>query len=147
MNHRGAGLKLDKVVLLGRTLDEYLRFFALNAAALEGREILDVASGVSSFCAEGNARGWGVTAFDPIYDWTPERIANQCAEDLPAVIRDIGTAGTYRWDFYQTPERMGEYRARAQRAFLADYEKDRAETSTRSNRASANGNRGSSPAT
>src|SRR5262245_20172960 len=51
------GLVLDKVVLLGRTLDEYQRFFALNLESLRGRAILDVASGVSSFCAEGNRIG------------------------------------------------------------------------------------------
>ncbi len=119
------GLKLDKVVLLGRTLDEYLRFFALSAADLEGREILDVASGVSSFCAEANARGWRVTAFDRIYGWSPAQIAGQGSEDLQAVVREIGAAGTYRWDFYQTPERMGEYRERARRLFLTDYAADR----------------------
>ena len=39
------GLVLDKVVLLGRTLDEYRRYFALDLDALRGRRILDVASG------------------------------------------------------------------------------------------------------
>ncbi len=120
------GLKLDKVVLLGRTLEEYLLFFGLAAADLEGREVLDVASGVSSFCAEANARGWRVTAFDRIYGWTPAQIAGQGRDDLQTVVREIGAAGTYRWDFYQTPQRMGEYRERARRIFLEDYEADRA---------------------
>ena len=31
------GLVLDKVVLLGRTLDEYVRFFGLDPAALRGQ--------------------------------------------------------------------------------------------------------------
>ncbi len=43
------GLVLEKVVLLGRTLDEYARYFALDLDALRGAELLDVASGVSSF--------------------------------------------------------------------------------------------------
>ena len=68
------GLILDKVVLLGRTFDEYSRYFALDAAALKGRAVLDVASGVSSFCAEANGQGIHVTAFDPIYDLPPKQI-------------------------------------------------------------------------
>src|SRR5688572_8758164 len=68
------GLVLDKVVLLGRTLDEYARYFALDLEGLRGRAVLDVASGVSSFCAEANARGLNVTAFDAIYDCPAEKI-------------------------------------------------------------------------
>ncbi len=128
---KGPGLKLDKVVLLGRTLDEYLRFFGLQTEDLAGRAILDVASGVSSFCAEANARGWNVTAFDRIYHWPPDQIARQSAEDLPLVVRDIGAAGTYRWGFYETPERMGEFRARAREAFLADYRRDQSQAPRR----------------
>ena len=51
------GLVLDKVVLLGRTLEEYRRFFALEVEKLRGKAILDVAAGVSSFCAEANRLG------------------------------------------------------------------------------------------
>lgn len=135
------GLVLDRVVLLGRTFDEYVRFFGLRSGsgrsavagenpAADGRplrdglppgEVLDVAAGVGSFCAEANALGWPVTAVDRIYDQAPERIAAQCEEDLRAVVRDIGRVGTYRWDFYGTPERMGEFRERAWRTFIADY--------------------------
>jgi hypothetical protein len=115
------GLILDKVVLLGRTFEEYIRFFGLEETGSADATILDVAAGVSSFCAEANARGWRVTAFDRIYDWPAPAIAAQCAQDLRAVVDNIGAAGTYRWDFYQSPERMGEYRERAWRIFLEDY--------------------------
>lgn len=121
----GPGLKLDKVVLLGRTLEEYQHFFGLTPHELQSRAVLDVAAGVSSFCAEANVHGWKVTAFDPIYAWAPDIIAAQCAQDLPAVVRAIGDAGTYRWDFYGSPERMGKFRARAQQRFLEDYARHR----------------------
>jgi len=118
------GLVLDQVVLLGRTLDEYARYFALPGD-LRGREILDVASGVSSFCAEAHAAGGSVTAFDRIYDRPVESIAAQCGRDLDSVVRGMKEVNTYRWDFYQTPERMGEYRERAYRRFLEDYVRGR----------------------
>ena len=63
------GLVLDKVVLLGRTLEEYRRYFALDLERLRGQAILDVASGVSSFCAEACGLGLNVTAFDSIYEF------------------------------------------------------------------------------
>ena len=119
------GLVLDRVVLLGRTLDEYVRFFGLDLAGLRGRAILDVASGVSSFCAEARRRELNVTACDPIYRWRPERIEARCGPDLDHVIRSVGPLKTYRWGFYRSPEGVRHYRERAYRAFLADYRLDR----------------------
>ena len=84
--------------------------------------MLDVASGVSSFCAEANARGIRVTSFDPIYSLTPEKIAERCEPDLKAVFRAIGSVPTYRWTYYKNPEHMRELRTRASSTFLLDYQ-------------------------
>ncbi|MBM3877497.1 MAG: class I SAM-dependent methyltransferase [Verrucomicrobia bacterium] len=115
------GLVLDKVVLLGRTLDEYRRYFALDLESLRGRRVLDVASGVSSFCAEARAAGIRATAFDAIYEWPAEAIERQCAADLEHVVEAVRDLPTYRWDFYQSPERLRGFRERACKTFLADY--------------------------
>ena len=115
------GLVLDKVVLLGRTLDEYVRFFALDPVALRGQAVLDVASGVSSFCAEANAQGIHVTAFDLIYELPPEQIEARCGPDLEHVTRSIGGLQTYKWEFYKNPATLRTYRERAYKTFLADY--------------------------
>jgi hypothetical protein len=115
------GLVLDKVVLLGRTLEEYRHYFALDLEKLRGQTILDVASGVSSFCAEACALGLDVRAFDAIYDWTADEIQRRCEPDLDQVTQAIGKLKTYRWDFYQSPERLRGFRERAYRTFLADY--------------------------
>ena len=119
------GLVLDKVVLLGRTFEEYVRYFALDPEALRGRPVLDVAAGVSSFCAEANAQGIHATAFDLIYDISPDEIQSRCEPDLDQVTRNIALAKTYKWDFYQSPEGMRRYRERAYQAFLADYRTQR----------------------
>lgn len=119
------GLVLDKVVLLGRTFDEYVRYFTLDPEALRGRSVLDVASGVSSFCAEANALGIRATAFDLIYDSSPDEIQSRCEPDLDHVTRNIALAKTYKWDFYKSPEGMRRFRERAYRAFLADYRTQR----------------------
>ena len=119
------GLVLDKVVLLGRTLDEYARYFALDLDALRGAEILDVASGVSSFTAEANARGLRVTAFDRIYELEPPIIRSHCEPDLEHVLKSIQGLKTYRWDFYKSPENLRVLRERAYTTFLTDYGQQR----------------------
>jgi hypothetical protein len=115
------GLVLDRVVLLGRTLDEYRRSFGLESDALRGKSVLDVAAGVSSFCAEARAGGHQVTAFDRIYQLAPEEIAGRCGKDLDEVVRGMAGLTTYRWAFYESPEKMRVFRERAYRTFLADY--------------------------
>ena len=115
------GLVLDKVVLLGRTLEEYRRYFALNLEGLRGKPILDVAAGVGSFCAEANRLGLDVTAFDAIYDLSEEEIRRRCEVDLDHVTDAIANLKTYRWGFYKSPELLRQYRERAYRGFLEDY--------------------------
>jgi len=115
------GLQLDRVVLLGRTFEEYRRYFLLEPGALVGKRVLDVAGGVSSFCAEANELGINVTSFDPIYSLAPEKIMERSEPDLESVYSAIGRAPTYRWDFYKNPEYMRALRKRASTFFLSDY--------------------------
>jgi hypothetical protein len=115
------GLRLDRVVLLGRTLGEYRRYFLLELEKLVGKSVLDVAGGVSSFCAEANMLGIKVTSFDPIYSLTSEKIMERSEPDLESVYRAIGSVPTYRWGYYKNPERMRGLRKRASTIFLSDY--------------------------
>src|SRR6266516_1391705 len=108
------GLQLDRVVLLGRTFDEYRRYFLLEPEELAGKTVPDVAGGVSSFCAEANTRGIRVTSFDPI------EIVERCEPDLDSVYNAIGQVRTYRWDYYKSPEHMRELRKQASTIFLSD---------------------------
>ena len=62
---RKHGLQLDRIVLLGRTFEEYRRYFLLEPNDLIGKRVFDMAGGVSSFCAEANQLGIKVTSFDP----------------------------------------------------------------------------------
>src|ERR1044071_9909504 len=115
------GLVLDKVVLLGRTLEEYRRYFALDLEKWRGKQILDVASGVSSFCAEANDAGLSVTAFDAIYNLPPDEIEPRCQTDLDHVADAVRDLETYRWNFYESIEKLRQFRERAYRRFLQDY--------------------------
>ncbi len=113
------GLQLDRVVLLGRTFEEYRRYFLLEPNQLIGKRVLDVAGGVSSFCAEANQIGINVTSFDPIYSLPPEKIMER--SDPESVYQAIGRVPTYRWGYYQNPKYMRELRKRASNIFLSDY--------------------------
>jgi ubiquinone/menaquinone biosynthesis C-methylase UbiE len=115
------GLQLDRVVLLGRTLEEYRRYFLLEPNHLVGKRVLDVAGGVSSFCAEANELGIKVTSFDPIYSNPAETIMQRSEPDLESVYRNIGSAPTYRWGYYKNRDYMRELRKRASTIFLSDY--------------------------
>ena len=50
-------MELPAVSFFGRTLAEYVRFFALDPVRLRRRGVLDVAGGPSSFTAEACRRG------------------------------------------------------------------------------------------
>ena len=114
------GLQLDRVVLLGRTFEEYRRYFLLKRDDLIGRKVLDVAGGVSSFCAEANNFGIKVTAFDPIYSLPVAKILERSEPDLESVYQSIGRVPTYRWGFYKNPAYMRTFRERASAIFYSD---------------------------
>jgi ubiquinone/menaquinone biosynthesis C-methylase UbiE len=115
------GMQLDRVVLLGRTFDEYRGYFLLEPEQLKGKRVLDVAGGVSSFCEEGNAMGIQVTSCDPIYTMTPGEIASRSRPDLDRVVTLVRDLPTYRWTAYRDPEHVRELRERALERFLPDY--------------------------
>jgi len=85
------GLELDRVVLLGRTFEEYRRYFLLEPDHLIGKRVLDVAGGVSSFCAEANNLCINVTSFDPICSRSMGKSTEGCEPGLEAVYCAIGS--------------------------------------------------------
>lgn len=115
------GLVLDDVVLVGRMLDEYRRFFGLDLDALRGKAVLDVASGVSSFCAEANELGIQAIVCDAIYELEEPVIRSKCAGDLENVARAMAGLPTYRWETFGSVEAMRDLREQAYLKFLADY--------------------------
>jgi hypothetical protein len=115
------GLQLDRVVLLGRTFEEYRRYFLLEPHELIGKTVLDVAGGVSSFCTEANNLGIKVTAFDPIHAVSREKIGERSDADLESIYRTIGLVPTYRWGFYKNPNYMRALRERASSIFFSDF--------------------------
>ena len=118
------GLQLERVVLLGRTFEEYRKYFLLEPEHWRGKKVLDVAGGVSSFCAEANDAEMIATSVDPIYHVTPEEIAQRARPDLDRVIAGVRGLPTYRWTAYRDPEHVRELREKALKQFLEDFPKN-----------------------
>jgi len=113
---------LKDIVLIGRTYDEYYHMFGLSDLDPAAEKILDAASGVSSFCAEANEKGYDVTASDRIYGLSPEEIREKCAADLVTVMDKLsGLTDRYRWTYFTDMEALKVQRERAYRGFVMDY--------------------------
>ena len=116
-------LNIEDFVLLGRTLDEYFNMFDLSEKLLKDSITLDVASGVSSFCAEANARGFNVTASDKIYVFSPREIKANCIRDLEEVINQLPEiANLYSWNYFKDIDSLRLQRQLAYKKFLIDFQ-------------------------
>lgn len=67
------GMRLEKVVPFGRSLDEYIKMFNLSPSDFKKR-ILGVADGPASFNAEATKIGGMVTSIDPLYQFSEREI-------------------------------------------------------------------------
>jgi hypothetical protein len=121
-------LDLKNIALIGRTFEEYYRMFDLgNLPANEN--ILDVASGVSSFCAEASLKGYNVTASDRIYTSSPLEIEKKCRQDLDEVIKQMpGLVELFTWNFFKDIRALRTQRKKAYKSFIEDFKKNKSKT-------------------
>ncbi|MBW4681894.1 MAG: SAM-dependent methyltransferase [Microcoleus vaginatus WJT46-NPBG5] len=115
------GLKLEKVVPWGRSLDEYIRMFNLTPDDLRLR-ILDCAAGPASFNAEMTGKGYRVISCDPIYQFTGEEISRRIEETYPAIMAGVeANQDSYVWQDIQSPAHLAQVRMAAMQQFLLDF--------------------------
>lgn len=117
-------IQLNSVAFYGRTLSEYMRFFALAPEPLDGASILDVAAGPASFAAEAARRGLSVTAVDPLYGYPVDVLRAHVAIDYRHMQDQLRKrTGLLRCGamFDSVEEAIAERRRGADR-FLRDYE-------------------------
>ncbi len=113
--------ELEDIVIIGRTFEEYYKMFELNEISKDNK-VLDTASGVSSFCAEANLKGYNVTAADRIYSFPSHVIEKKCAKDLEVVLEKLhDVINSYKWDYYKDIDGLREKRESAYRAFITDF--------------------------
>jgi len=117
------GLELNKIVLVGRTFEEYARFFDFDSLDLSNSKVLDIGSGVSSFCSEARQQNVDVIACDPIYHINANVLKRKCQSDLQAVIEQFPQIlHKYSWQFYKDTAHLAEYRTQAYQRFIPHYQ-------------------------
>src|SRR6476661_2344408 len=110
-------ISLDEVVPWGRTMLEYERMFALDAADLT-RSILGCGDGPASFNAELTARGGQVLSCDPIYAFSGAEIERRVRETSEVILQGVRqTYDDFVWDAIPSPEALCELRLSAMSQF------------------------------
>jgi hypothetical protein len=118
-----AEIELPAVSFFGRSLAEYVQFFALDLVALKGRDVLDVAAGPSSFTAEACARKINAVAVDPRYGAPLEELGAQVADDYDAMFAQMrAKPRLFRLKSFPSLDAAELDRRTAAQRFLADYE-------------------------
>ena len=116
-------IDLPSVSFFGRSLTEYTQFFALDIAALRGRDVLDVAGGPSSFTAEACARKINAVAVDPHYGSSLESLATLVQLDYEHMFAEIrARRRMLRFKAFPSVDAAENDRRTAAQRFLADYE-------------------------
>lgn len=114
---------LEGIAPWGRQFDEYEAFFGLGSLPSSMR-ILDVGGGPASFTSEACARGFEVTALDPIYALSGDAIQDRFESTAEAMRRGMKVASyRFNWKFYGSEERVHIRRRAALASFLTDFER------------------------
>ncbi|MFX1260085.1 MAG: hypothetical protein ACFFAN_19720, partial [Promethearchaeota archaeon] len=115
-------INLDKIALIGRTFSEYEIIFRFIDFKNRNFSILDVGSGVSSFCAEASKIGMNVLAIDPIYDYDSIVLEDKCSKDLDLIIKELnGVEHLYIWEIFRSKDDLKKQREKAYKAFIKHY--------------------------
>ncbi len=118
-----AGLDLPSVAFFGRSLAEYVQFFALDLVALKGRDVLDVAAGPSSFTAEACARRIDAVAVDPLYGSPVTTLAAQVQLDYARMFDQMrAKRRLFRFRSFPSFDAAEADRRAAAQRFIADYD-------------------------
>lgn len=116
-------IELPSISFFGRSLAEYAQFFALDVAAMRGRDILDVAAGPSSFTAEACTRKINAVAVDPFYGAPADDLAARIQADYAHMFAQMrARPRLFRFKSFPSIDAAELDRRTAAQRFLADYE-------------------------
>ena len=115
------GFKLDKIILWGRSLNEYIGMFNLTPDEFN-LAILDCGGGPASFNAQMTHRGHKVISCDPIYQFSADEINGRIQETYQILIDGLkANLANYVWQNIESPEQLGKIRMQAMNQFLEDF--------------------------
>ncbi len=115
------GLKLDKVVPIGRSLGEYIKMFNLTEKDLQ-KNIIGVGDGPASFNAEATQIGSKVISIDPIYQFTALEIQQRFDAVIDNIMAQVkANPNDWVWSYHQSPEDLFDNRKKSLNKFISDY--------------------------
>ena len=115
------GFKLDKIILWGRSLNEYIGMFDLAPKEFN-LAILDCGGGPASFNAQMTHRGHKVISCDPIYQFSADEINGRIQKTYQILIDGLkANLANYVWQNIESPEKLGKIRMQAMNQFLGDF--------------------------
>lgn len=119
---RGAeDIRLERIVFIGRTYDEYLRMFNVKPGDLKGRTVLDCPGGACSFTAIAGQNGIEAVAADIAYQFDPSALEAKGRLDIGHAVQHVESLEyQYRWDEFGGPEGLRSERTRALTATVED---------------------------
>jgi ubiquinone/menaquinone biosynthesis C-methylase UbiE len=116
------GIELNKVIPLGRKMDEIVAQFGLSETDLN-QKILDVGGGPCSFVIEMKQKGRQVVAIDPIYEVSGADLKQRIEETFPNIKAQVkANMHLYVWTKLGDPDKLSAERLEAMEWFLKDYE-------------------------
>lgn len=119
--------QLNSVVPWGRNMEEYCQMFDLDHEDLSKR-IASFGDGPASFNGEASKKGYRITSFDPIYQFSKADIQQRIEEVRAVVIEQMReNADNYVWTNIKNLDELEAVRMSAMRSFLADYEQGKHE--------------------
>ena len=90
--------QLNSVVPWGRNIDEYREMFLLSDADM-AKEIAGFGDGPASFNCQATMVGCHVTSFDPIYQYSGEKLKERIDEVKDIVMKQMSeNMDNYVWD-------------------------------------------------
>jgi hypothetical protein len=115
-------IHLAGVSFFGRGFSEYLGFFALSPADLDGRRVLDVAAGPSSFTVEAQSLGVHAVAVDPLYGLASDALSAYVQIDYDRMFSEMRRKqDLLRFRYYPSIDAAEIDRRAAAVRFLSDY--------------------------
>ncbi len=117
-------LDIYRIAFIGRTYDEYMKIFSLDASLPGNGPVLDCPAGASSFTAEAYRSGIDAVACDILYDRTVDALAEKGRQDIGHVFDKFDKVSyLYTWKHYKNKDEVIAYRNKALNLFISDFPK------------------------
>ncbi|MBW4453595.1 MAG: class I SAM-dependent methyltransferase [Nostoc indistinguendum CM1-VF10] len=113
-------IKFEKILIWGRSAEEYTKMFALTLEDSK-LKIIDCAGGPASFNVEMTRRGGNVVSCDPIYKFSKTEIAQHIQEANREVMNAVQrNPDNFVWQDIQSPSQLLNIRRSAMQEFIED---------------------------